>query len=191
MANFEPNFHESLILFADLQKGIADGPVTVSLDRLGAGVAAVAKLATLRDVPVIVSTVPSQEGEVQLIDALQNNLGDHQRFLRMRCDSGQEPQILDAIKASGRKKIIISGVAIEIAVSLAAYSLQELGYQVFVVVDACAGTSQRTEAAVLQTLVSKGILLTSVASLAGIFAGEFSDPKAMDAIGILYASAQG
>ena len=191
MTQSHPNFKDSLILFADLQLGIADLPLTVPGESLGKAVAALAKLGSLRGVPTLVSTVQSQAGDTKLIAPLEAALGEHILFVRSVCDSAQEPAILEAIEKSGRKKILISGVATEIAVSLPAYTLQEKGFEVFVVVDATAGLSPRTEEAVHKSLVAAGVKLTTIASLAGVFAEHFSDPLAMQAIGILYSMAEG
>jgi hypothetical protein len=63
------------------------------------------------------------------------------------------------------------------------------GAPVQVVVDACGGLSARTEDAAFRRLAQSGVVMTSVASVAGQLAGDFTQPKAGQAIGILYEMA--
>ena len=53
---------DAVILFADLQQGISDLPLTVEPARLHKSVKAMAKLAKIFSIPVFVSTVPGQDG---------------------------------------------------------------------------------------------------------------------------------
>ena len=59
------------------------------------------------------------------------------------------------------------------------------------IVDACGGLSARTEDAALRRLVHVGVITTSMASLAGQLAGDFTQPKAGQALEILYEMAGG
>lgn len=180
---------DSLILFADLQDGIADLPLTVSADRLKKGVKHLAKLAKLFEIPVIVTAVPGADGKASLLPEIAEELGSLPTHYRSTADSFLNEAIAGAIKDSGRKTILISGVATELAVQLPALTGIDLGYRTFVVVDACGGTSERTEQAALQRITRHGGSTVSVMTLAGELAGDFSQPKAQQAIGILFAMA--
>jgi hypothetical protein len=74
---------------------------------------------------------------------------------------------VSAIKATGRKTLLISGVATELAVQLPALTAAEQGYRVYVVLDACGGMSERTEQAALLRLAKAGATTVSVMTLAG------------------------
>jgi hypothetical protein len=63
------------------------------------------------------------------------------------------------------------------------------GLDVQVVIDACSGLSPRTEDAALRRLVQAGVVTTSVASVAGQLAGDFTQPKGSTALGVLYEMA--
>jgi nicotinamidase-related amidase len=98
-------------------------------------------------------------------------------------------EIVAAIKATGRKTLLISGVATELAIQLPALTACDLGYRVYVVIDACGGMSERTEQAALFRMSRAGAIPVSVMTLAGELAGDFREPKAQQAIGILYEMA--
>jgi nicotinamidase-related amidase len=180
---------DSIILFADLQEGIADLPLNVTPERLRKGVRGLAKLAKLFDIPVIVTAVAGEEGKAKILPEIAEELGELPTHFRTTADSFLNEEILNAVKASGRKTILISGVATELAVQLPALTGVDLGYRTFVVVDACGGMSDRTEHAAMNRITAHGGSTTVVMTLAGELAGDFRDPKAQQAIGIIFSMA--
>jgi len=186
------NADDTIILFADLQTGIVELSQTNPVDRMKKAVRALAKLAKLMDIPVLVSGVRSEDrNPSRMIPQIAEGLGDVLTHYRTTCDSFLNQEIVSAIKATGRKTLLISGVATELAVQLPALSASDQGYKVFVVLDACGGMSERTEQAALQRMAKAGATTVSVMTLAGELAGDFREAKAQQAIGILYEMAKG
>jgi nicotinamidase-related amidase len=183
-ARIEPN--DSIILFADLQEGIADLPLNVTPERLRKGVRGLAKLAKLFDIPVIVTAVAGPEGAAKILPEIEEELGPIPTTYRTTADSFLNEEILSAVAASGRKTVLISGVATELAVQLPALTGVDLGYRTFVVVDACGALSDRTENAALNRITAHGGSTTVVMTLAGELAGDFREPKAQAAVGIIF-----
>lgn len=178
---------DTLVLFADLQAGIADLPLTVPYARLQKGVLALARLAQLLEMPAFVAAVMGQDGSpAKIMPEIAQGLGEVPTHYRTTANSFENEAIRQAIQATGRKTILISGVATELAVQLPALSGSDLGYRVFVVVDASAGISERTEEAAYRRMAQAGASTVSIATLAGELAGDFSQPKAQQAIGILF-----
>ncbi len=181
---------DTLVLFADLQAGIADLPLTISYERLQKGVYALARLAKLFDLPVIVTAVPDPSGNpAQIMPEIGQVLGEIPTHYRTTADSFSNEAIKQAIESTGRKTILLSGVATELAVQLPALSGSDLGYRMFVVVDASGGVSPRTEDAAFRRMAQAGASTVSLVTLAGEMAGDFRHPVAQQAIGILYEMA--
>ncbi len=63
------------------------------------------------------------------------------------------------------------------------------GFAVQVAVDACGGISPRTEDAALRRLVQAGVAPTSIGSLAGQLAGDFTEARGAQALRVLYEMA--
>lgn len=177
---------DAVILFADLQEGIADLPLNVSPERLRKGVRGLAKLAKLFEIPVIVTAVAGAEGEAKILSEIGEELGELPTHFRTTADSFLNPEILAAVEATGRKTILISGVATELAVLLPALTGVDLGYRTFVVLDACGSISDRAEQSALSRIVAHGGSTTVVMTLAGEMAGDFREPLAQQAIGIIF-----
>lgn len=189
--NSRIDVHDALILFADLQSGIVELTQTNPLDRLRKGVRALARLAKLLEIPVIVTGIRGEDGNpAKMLLEIGEVLGDLPTHHRTTCDSFLNREIVSAIEATGRKTLLISGVATELAVQLPALTASDQGYKVFVVLDACGGMSERTEQAALLRLAQAGATAVSVMTLAGELAGDFREAKAQQAIGILYELAK-
>ncbi len=180
---------DTLILFADLQDGIADLPLTMPLGRLKKGVLALANLARLFEIPAIVTAVGGAEPP-KIMSEIEEGMGPLPTHIRTTADSFMNEAIANEIKKSGRKTILISGVATELAVQLPALTGIDLGYRTFVVVDACGGTSERSERAAFDRILAHGGSTVCVMGLAGEMAGDFREPKAQEAIGILFSMAR-
>jgi nicotinamidase-related amidase len=189
--NSRINPQDTVVLFADLQAGIVELTQTNPLDRLKIRIRALAKLAKLLDIPAIVSGVFGEDGTpAKVISEIADGLGALRTYHRTTCDSFLNEEIVSAINAMGRKTLLISGVATELAVQLPALTAADQGYRVYVVLDACGGMSERTEQAALLRIAKAGGTTISVMTLAGELAGDFREAKAQQAIGILYEMAK-
>lgn len=178
---------DAVILFADLQAGIVELTQTLPLDRLKVGVRGLAKLAKLFAIPAVVAGIRGEDrSPAKIIAEIADGLGTLPTYHRTTCDSMLNEEIVAAIEATGRKTLLISGVATELAVQLPALTASDLGFRVHVVLDACGGMSDRTEQAALLRMANAGATPVSVMTLAGEVAGDLRDPKAQQAIGILY-----
>jgi nicotinamidase-related amidase len=93
----------------------------------------------------------------------------------------RNPPLVDAIRDTRRKTILIAGVATEVVVQLAALGAVQAGYRAEVVTDVCGGLSARSEEATLRRMNEDGIVLTSLAGLFGELAGALSDPQTQQA----------
>jgi nicotinamidase-related amidase len=183
------NPDDALVVFADLQSGIVERARTTDRQTLGAGVTALAQLAKIFDLPVIVTTVPGADGgPAQLLPEIEAALGPVSPLQRSTTDLFENDAIRQSIETTGRKTLIIAGVATEVAVQRPALSGVRRGYAVQVVLDACAGVTRRSEQASLLRLVQAGVVLTSIPSLAGELAADFTQPRAQRALGILMSA---
>jgi nicotinamidase-related amidase len=182
---------DAVILFADLQTGIMAMQKTNDPGVLRRATAAVAKLAKIFDIPVIVTTAPMEGPPGEVTAEIAAALGALPNYTRNTADSFTHPATAEAIKATGRKTLLIAGVATEIIVQHSALSGLAHGFGVQIIIDGCGGLSSRTEDAALRRLIQAGAVTTSVASLAGQLAGDFTQPQGGQALGVLYEMAGG
>src|SRR3989454_10498117 len=162
---------DTLVLFADLQAGIADLPLTVPYTRLQKGVLALSRLAHLLGMPAIVSAIQGQDGSpAKIMPEIAQGLGELPVHYRTTADSFENQAIKQAIEATGRKTILITGTATEVAVQIPALCGSDLGYRVFIVIEPDAGISGRTENAGLRRLAQAGDSTLPIANPSRSFA---------------------
>ena len=188
MENPKLSPHDAVVIFADLQVGIVDLPLTVPGARLARFAGGLARLAELFDIPTIALTIPKRgtSGLSVVIPEITTTRSKYQHIQRTRPDSFENADIVNAIQATGRRTLIVCGVATEIVVHWLVLSGLANGYKVQVVVDVCGGLSARSEEAALRRFVAAGAIMTSVYTLSGEFAGDMSQPLGLDTIGVCY-----
>jgi nicotinamidase-related amidase len=182
---------QTVVLFADLQAGIIELSATNEVRHLRRAVSALAKLARLFDIPAVVTTAPGRDGAAHVTPEIAAALGELPVHTRNTTDAFLHAPTRDAIISTGRRTLLVCGVASEIIVQHSALSAAAQGFQVQIVVDACGGLSPRTEDAALRRMTQAGVVTTSIASISGQLAGDFTEPKGGQAVGILYEMAGG
>src|SRR5579871_1184395 len=94
MAHSKIDVKDTLVLFADLQAGIADRALTLPYPRLQKGVLALAQLANLFGFPAIVSAVMGQDGKpAQIMPEIAQGLGELPTHYRTTADSFENAAI--------------------------------------------------------------------------------------------------
>ena len=182
-AKIDPN--DALVLLIDLQAGIADKPLTVPYKDLQEGVGGLSKIAKLFELPVVISALHlSPSSDAEIMPEIGQALGSYTIHYRTSADALENAAIKAALESTGRKTLLIGGTITEIAVQMAALSGLALGYRVFVVVEAVAGASERTEEAAFHRLLQAGATTTSATALSLEIAGNFQQPKGEQAMKI-------
>lgn len=172
------------VLFLDLQDEIVKNSATLGTDVLFRSAGALAKLAALHGLPALLSAVPSGGA---FLDAVTQVLPESAPRMRTQTSAFSDQGLVDTLAASGRKLLVLSGVASEIVVQRTALDALAAGYAVHVAVDACGGVNARTEAASWQRIIAAGGVTSSVVTLAAELAGDFTTEAGGATLGIMYS----
>src|SRR3989442_797918 len=116
-----------------------------SIDRrtLINNVVALAKTAKLYDLPIILSTVNVSNGvNEDTIPELAEVLKGVKSIDRTAINSWEDQDFVDAVKATGRKKLIMCALWTEACLLFPALDALNEGYEVYPVTDAVGGTSR-------------------------------------------------
>jgi nicotinamidase-related amidase len=178
-----PTRENSAVLFLDLQDEIVKNSRTVPIERLRRTTGALAKLAKLHKLPAFLSAVPP--GGAFLADVLQP-LDNPPPRLRTQTTAFADSGLVDALRASGRRVIVLAGVASEIVVQRTALDALAAGYGVHVAVDACGGVDARTEDAAWRRIIAAGGVTTSATTFAAELTGDFTTALGGATLGIVY-----
>lgn len=188
MSNPKLSPSDAVAIFADVHQGIVGLPLTVPAPELMRAIEGLATLAELFDIPTFALSIPKLTGEEpEFVPQLAKVRSRFTRLQRTTPDSFDNTAIRAALEATGRKTLVVCGVATEVAVHWLVVSGLANGYRVYVVADACGGLGTRSEDAAFRRFVAAGAVMTSVASLAGEFAGDFTRPVGRAAVDVIYA----
>lgn len=115
-----------------------------------------AKAARAYDVPTILTTVLEERGGL-LLQGVQDVFPEQQPINRTLINTWEDERVVDAVKATGRKKLIIAGLWTEICVAMPAIQAAGEGFDVHVVTDASGGISQEAHDMAVRRMVQAGI----------------------------------
>lgn len=128
----------------------------------------VIKLAKLYDIPIVLSTVNVKTGRNNdTIPRLRRAVGaEVPSYDRTSINAWEDQEYLQAIKDTGRKKIIILALWTEACLTFPTLDALKEGYEVYPVVNAVAGTTQLAHETALRRVEQAGAQLISIAQLA-------------------------
>ena len=130
-----------------------------SMDRrlLVANIAALARIAKLYDVPVVLSTVNVATGRNQpTIHQITQVLDRAVPLDRTSINAWEDEDFVAAVKATGRRKLIMAALWTEVCLVFPALDALHAGFDVYPVVDAVGGTSLEAHRAGLERIVQAG-----------------------------------
>ena len=129
-----------------------------SMDRglLLNNVAGLAKTAKLFNVPTIITSGGAQYFAGPVIPEITNVFPNADIIDRTKINAWEDQRIVDAVKKTGRKKLIIAGLWTEVCVALPVLSALAEGYEVYVVTDASGGWTKESHDAGVQRMVAAG-----------------------------------
>jgi len=130
-----------------------------SMDRraLVTNIVSVAKAAKLYKLPIVLSTVNVKSGRnAPTIHQLQEILPDVEALDRTTINAWEDEEFVQAVKATGRKKLIMTALWTEACLTFPALDAMREGYEVYPVVDAVGGTSLEAHRAALERMMQAG-----------------------------------
>lgn len=174
MAHILPNTDGGLLtaencalVFIDHQPQMAFG-VSNQIDRqlLVNNVLLLAKGAKEFGVPTILTTVETETFSGPMWPQLLDVFPDQQPIERTGMNSWDTAAFREAVKATGKKNIIVSGLWTEVCIAWPTLNMLNEGYNIYVVEDACGGTSQAAHEAALSRMVQAGaVRMTTVGTV--------------------------
>ena len=145
------------LLIIDFQPVQVASIASMNKRLLVANVVAVARTAKLYGVPTVLSTVNVTTGLNQpMIRPLTDLLTGVDIVDRTSINAWEDDDFVAAVKATGRRKLIMIALWTEVCLVFPALDALKDGFDVYVVVDAVGGTSREAHRAGLQRIVQAG-----------------------------------
>ncbi|MFO1138323.1 MAG: hydrolase [Paracoccus sp. (in: a-proteobacteria)] len=158
---------DAVMLLIDHQSGLFQTVADMPMPVLRRHAAALARIATLAKLPVITTASVPQGPNGPLIPEIHAN-APHAQYVGRKgeINAWDNPDFVAAVKATGRKTLIIAGTITSVCMAFPAISALADGYKVFVVIDASGTYSKMAEEITLARVVQAGAVPMDMAAVA-------------------------
>ena len=158
---------DSAMLLIDHQSGLFQTVGDMPMPELRQRAAALAKIASLANIPVITTASVPQGPNGPLIPEIHQNAPHAQYVARKgEINAWDNPDFVDAVKATGKKTLIIAGTITSVCMAFPAISAVAEGYKVFAVIDASGTYTKMAEEITLARVVQAGVVPMDTAAVA-------------------------
>ncbi|MBL1118430.1 isochorismatase family protein [Streptomyces sp. 110] len=173
------------VVLLDHQVALLSGVRDIPLGELKHNVVALARAATVLDIPLVVTTTAADSMWGPTAPELVQALPAGQQIIdRSTVNAWHDDRVREAIEATGRKKLIFAGVSLEVCAALPAIAATAAGYDAYVAVDASGTFSQAKREAGLLRMQQAGVIVSDYATLMVEALADNAAPQA----GALYAA---
>jgi nicotinamidase-related amidase len=181
----------SALVLIDHQVGTLQFVYTMSPDESLRNAVMLAKAAKAYGIPVVLTT--SQEDHIQgpTSPALQQALPEayNNRVKRAGIvNAWADPNFSAAVRATGRKKLIMAAVTTDICLIFPAISAMQEGFDVLAVLDASGSSYEVQEALARQRMERAGVTLTTTSTMIAELVQDWSTPQGSELIQLLIAT---
>jgi len=154
------------LVFIDHQPQMVFGVANIDRQTLVNNVLLLAKGAKLFGVPTILTTVETESFSGFMWPQLLDVLPEQRPIERTGMNSWDTPAFREAVMATGRKNILLSGLWTEVCICWPTLQMLDEGYNIFGVDDACGATSPAAQEASLSRMVQAGaVRMTTIATV--------------------------
>src|SRR2546425_2612129 len=145
-----------------------------------------AKTAKLFGVPTILTTVVEQRGGF-LIKGLQDVFPEQKPINRTFINTWEDSRVVDAVKKTGRKKMIMAALWTEICLAMPAIQALGEGYEVYIVTDASGGVTSEAHEMAVRRMVMAGVVPITWMAVAGELQRDWAREEQAKAVGAMFA----
>ena len=137
------------------------------------------KAALAFDIPIILSTVGVQMGVNQpTIESLRNEIPNVPEIDRSTMDSWGDRAFVDAVKKTGRKRLVMCGIVTEVCLAYPVVAALKDGYEVSFVADAVGGLTKETHDIAILRMIQAGAVPNSTQGLMTEWFRDWAGPLA-------------
>jgi nicotinamidase-related amidase len=145
-----------VITLIDHQPQMLFGVTSIDRQALINNVVGFAKAAKLFGVPTILTTVETKAFSGNLWPQLQAQFPEQTPIERSSMNSWDDENFVNAVKASGKKKILLAGLWTQVCVTFPTVQAIADGFEVYVVEDLCGDLDLRTHDAAMRRVEYAG-----------------------------------
>jgi nicotinamidase-related amidase len=153
---------DTAILLLDHQAGLFQTVKDITVTELRNNTIMLAKLATLLKIPVITTASEPNGPNGPLMPEI-HQFAPHAKYVGRRgeVNAWDNPDFVNAVRATGKKTLIMAGVWTSVCVMFPALDAKAAGYKVYAVMDASGDPSELASRTTLARFTQAGVIPTS------------------------------
>ncbi|WP_397604890.1 hydrolase [Sphingorhabdus sp.] len=169
----------STLCLIDHQPWVAFPINSISPEHLTNNVLAIAKTAKAMNVPTVLTTINGKSGPLKdpLFQGLSALWPDVEPIDRHNTNAWSDSAFVDAVKAKGRKKLVMAGLWTEVCLAQTVISALKDGYQVYFIADASGGLSPESHERACQRMIQAGAIPMSWFAVAAEWTPDNTAPE--------------
>lgn len=152
------NPQNSAVIFIDHQPQMTFGVANIDRQTLFNNVILLAKAARIFKVPTILTTVETKSFSGNMWPQLLDIFPGQNPIERSSMNSWEDKKFVEAVAATGRKKLIMAALWTEVCLAFPALEALKAGYEVYAVEDASGGTSRMAHDAAMRRIEQAGVV---------------------------------
>ncbi|HHN8302837.1 hydrolase [Morganella morganii] len=152
------NPQNSAVIFIDHQPQMAFGVANIDRQQLKNNTVGLAKAAKIFNVPTIYTSVETESFSGYIWPELLAVHPESKPIERTSMNSWEDPKFVEAVKATGRKKLVMAALWTEVCLNFPTLMAIEAGYEVYIVTDASGGTSVDAHERSIDRMVQAGAI---------------------------------
>ncbi len=171
-----------VILLMDYQPQFAQAINSTDGDILVHNGVNLAKIGRTFSIPTVLTTIGQSSSGGPLYSKLQEIFPDREPIDRTTLSVFEDAGVLAAMERIGRNKLVIAGLWTGFGVATSILHARRLGYEVFVVVDACGDVTLRAHDVAIQRLCREGAVPVTWLQLLLALHRDWAPPEAYDVL---------
>jgi len=174
------NADNAAMLLIDHQVGTMSWVHSIPFEEMKRNALMLAETARILKLPVVLTSSMEEQAQGPLLSELRSILPAEfaARIKRLGIVNAMDDETFAAaVRARGRKKLIIAGVTNDVCTVFPALSLVRDGYEVQVVADAGGSPSKMSDDMALRRMEKGGVTLTSTNQVIAELAGNWATPE--------------
>ena len=147
------------LIFIDQQPQMAFGVQSMDRQTLKNNAVGLAKAAKVFGIPTTITTVETESFSGHTYPELLDVFPGQPILERTSMNSWDDQKVRDALKANGRRKVIVSGLWTEVCnTTFALCAMLEGDYEIYMVADASGGTTKEAHDFAMQRMIQAGVI---------------------------------
>ena len=178
----------SALVLVDFQRSMFKSVASGEKSRIKLAAISSAKAAKILGVPVVLSAInPKSNGD--FIPEISGLFPEQEVFARKvpGFDAFEDEGTWNAVKATGRRKIVVSGLWTSMCFAYSALHAIREGYESYGLVDAAGDSTPEAHEYAIKRMLQEGVVPITVESLVSEWMHDWANPKAAERVNEIYS----